>query len=498
MDNTASPVALPPAWIRRKSVRALRRAHARHQREEGGLRRVLGFWSLVAIGIGCTIGAGIFVLPGVIAATKAGPGILLSFLLAGVACAIAALCYAELAVIIPASGSAYSYTYATLGELAAWLIGWNLLLEYGLSNSAVAAGWGGYLSQLLDSVDLQLPARLMYATGQTVPGTEDIAFLNLPAVLAIAIPTVLMLFGIRESARFNNGMVSAKILVLLMFAALCAPSVHMENLHPFLPFGWQGVVSGAGVLFFLFVGFDAVSTVAEECVDPQRDLPRAILFGLGLIAILYVGVTFVLLGNVPLPELAHLGEPLAIGLERSGHPTAAWVLSAVAVVGILSIILVGAIGQTRILFVMARDGLMPSFMGRVHARSGTPAASTVLLGVVTALMAGTVPLDALADLVSIGTLAAFSAVSLAVVALRAQEPALERKFRAPGSPWLPILGIAINIWLMSALSEAVWIRFFVWIVVGLVIYFAWGQRSAGMVFDATMEAEPPEPPPLVD
>jgi APA family basic amino acid/polyamine antiporter len=495
-NSTASKLPYPAAWLRRKSVRALRRTHAAQQREEGGLKRVLGFWSLVAIGVGCTIGAGIFVLPGVIAATKAGPGILLSFVLAAVACAIAALCYAELAVIIPASGSAYSYTYATLGELAGWLIGWNLLLEYGLANSAVAAGWGGYLSQLLHSVGIELPPRLMYATGQTVPGTGEMAILNLPAVIAIAMPTVLMLLGIRESARFNNGMVMAKILVLLMFVAFCAHTVNLDNLQPFLPFGWQGVVSGAGVLFFLFVGFDAVSTVAEECVDPQRDLPRAILFGLTLIALLYVSVTFVLLGNVPLPELAHISEPLAEGLERGGHPLAAWILSAVAVIGILSIILVGAIGQTRILFVMSRDGLMPSFMGKVHSRTGTPAASTVVLGVVTAIMAGTVPLDALADLVSIGTLAAFSAVSLAVVALRAQEPALERKFRAPGSPWLPIIGIAINIWLMSALSQAVWIRFAVWIVVGLAIYFAWGQRSAGMVFDATIEAEPPEPPPL--
>lgn len=494
--NRPSPSAPRAAWIRRKSLRALRTSHAAAVSEGGGLRRVLGFWSLVAIGIGCTIGAGIFVLPGVVAATHAGPAILLSFLLAAVACAIAALCYAELAVIIPASGSAYSYTYATLGELAAWLVGWNLLLEYGLANSAVAAGWGGYLSQLLSSVGIELPARLMYATGQTVPGTGQISILNLPAVVAIGIPTMLMLLGIRESARFNNGLVLAKICVLLVFVALCLPAVDTAYLSPFLPFGWQGVVSGAGVLFFLFVGFDAVSTVAEECVDPQRDLPRAILFGLGIIALLYVSVTFVLLGNVPMPELGTIQEPLAVGLQRAGHPIAAWVLSMVAVVGILSIILVGAIGQTRILYVMARDGLMPSFMGRLHARSGAPVASTLLLGAVTALMAGTVPLDALADLVSIGTLAAFSAVSLAVIALRVQEPDLERKFHAPGSPWLPLIGVAINLWLMSALSEAVWIRFAVWIVVGLAIYFIWGQRSAGAVFDARTEAEPPEPPPL--
>lgn len=482
-------------WMRRKSVRALRRSHAEHTQAHGGLKRVLGLWSLVAIGIGCTIGAGIFVMPGVVAATHAGPGILLSFLLAAVACAIAALCYAELAVIIPAAGSAYSYTYATLGELAAWLIGWNLLLEYGLANSAVAAGWGGYLGQILGSVGIELRPELMYATGQAIPGGGT-GWINLPAVIAITLPTFLLLLGIRESARFNNALVAAKILVLLLFVALCVPAVKMGHFTPFLPFGWQGVISGAGVLFFLFVGFDAVSTVAEECVDPQRDLPRAIMIGLALIALLYVGVTFVLLGVIPPAELGTVQEPLAHGLDMSGHPVAAWVLSAVAVVGILGIVLVGSIGQTRILYVMARDGLMPRFMGRVDSRTGTPTASTLLLGVVTAILAGTIPLDALADLVSIGTLAAFSAVSLAVIALRVQEPALERKFRAPGSPWLPIIGIGINLWLMSALSEAVWIRFAVWIVLGLVIYFLWGMRSAGTVFDATREAEPEEPPPL--
>jgi APA family basic amino acid/polyamine antiporter len=488
-------MSLPGAWIRRKSVRALRRSHAEHTRTHGGLKRVLGLWSLVAIGIGCTIGAGIFVMPGVVAAQHAGPGILLSFVLAAIACAIAALCYAELAVIIPAAGSAYSYTYATLGELAAWLIGWNLLLEYGLANSAVAAGWGGYLGQILASIDIHLPPELMYATGQEIPGGGT-GWVNLPAVIAIALPTFLLLLGIRESARFNNALVTAKILVLLLFVALCVPAVKMGHFSPFLPFGWQGVISGAGVLFFLFVGFDAVSTVAEECVDPQRDLPRAILIGLALIAILYVSVTFVLLGIIPPEQLGIVQEPLAHGLDLTGHPVAAWVLSAVAVVGILGIVLVGSIGQTRILFVMSRDGLMPRFMGAVHARTGTPAASTLLLGAVTAVLAGTIPLDALADLVSIGTLAAFSAVSLAVIALREQEPELERRFRAPGSPWLPIIGIAINLWLMSALSEAVWIRFGVWIVLGLVIYFLWGQRSAGNVFDASREAEPEEPPPL--
>lgn len=483
--STPPPAPLP-TWLRRKPLTTTRDV-AGHG---GGLQRVLGFWSLVAIGIGCTIGAGIFVMPGIVAATHAGPAILLSFVLAAVACGIAAMCYAELAVLMPSAGSAYTYTYVTLGELAAWLIGWNLLLEYGLSNSAVAAGWGGYVQTLLAQVHVHIPPALMVATGHPIPNAvyqaagvvppavAEVGWLNLPAAIAVGLPTVLLLLGIRESARFNNAMVVAKVAVLLVFVALCLPAVQQAHFTPFAPFGAQGVISGAAVLFFLFIGFDAVSTVAEECEDPQRDLPRAIVVGLALVAALYVSVTAVLLGTLPLAALKELQEPLAKALEVAGHPLAAGVLSVVAVVGILSIILVAAIGQTRILFVMARDGLMPAFMGRVNPRSGSPAASVVLLGVVTAALAATVPLDALADLVSIGTLAAFSAVSAAVIVLRKRAPELPRGFRAPLVPALPLAGIGINLWLMSSLPGPVWIRFAVWMALGLALYFLWGQRSA--------------------
>ncbi|MEB3329803.1 MAG: amino acid permease [Candidatus Sericytochromatia bacterium] len=498
--------APPAAWRRRKALAPPREPDA----GGAGLKRVLGFWSLVAIGLGCTIGAGIFVMPGMVAATHAGPGILLSFLLAAVACGIAALCYAELAVLLPTAGSAYSYAYVALGELVAWLIGWNLLLEYGLSNSAVAAGWGGYVQGLLAQANVHIPPVLMVATGQPIPeavylaagvappAVAGVGWLNLPAAVAVGVPTVLLLLGLRESARFNNAMVVAKVLVLTMFVALCLPAFKGAHFEPFLPFGMQGVVSGAAVLFFLFIGFDAVSTVAEECQQPQRDLPRAIGVGLGLVATLYVAVTAVLLGAVPLQQLKDLPEPLAHALQAAGQPLAAGVLSVVAVVGILSIILVASIGQTRILYVMARDGLMPAFMGRVNPHSGSPVASVLLLGTVTAGLAATVPLDALADLVSIGTLAAFSAVSAAVVVLRLREPALERTFRMPLVPWLPLVGIGINLWLMASLPAPVWIRFAAWMAIGLALYFGWGQRAATrkLAADAAVsggEAPPPGP-----
>ncbi len=486
-----------PPWLRKKSIHALRALHAAQEAQGGGLKRVLGFWSLVAIGIGCTIGAGIFVWPGFVAASFSGPAVIVSFVIAAIACGIAALCYAELAVLIPASGSAYSYTYATLGEFAAWMIGWMLLLEYGLSNSAVAAGWGNYLAPLLKAVGFVIPPQFMYATGEAIPGTTLTGIVNVPAAIAVAIPTILLLFGIRESARFNNGMVLAKIAVLVMFVAFCVPAIKPEHFTPFAPFGWTGIMTGAAFLFFLFIGFDAVSTVAEECVDPQRDLPRAIMVGLGLVTALYVSVAAVLVGVVPLGNLKDLKEPLAYALSAAGHPVAASVLAVVAVIGILAIILIAAIGQTRILYVMARDGLMPRFMAQVSPRTGTPVASTILLGLITGLIAATVPLGILAELVSIGTLAAFSAVSIAVVVLRRTEPEIVRTFRTPLAPWLPIAGVVCNLYLMSTLPPAVWSRFAVWLAIGVTIYLAWGMRSAGKVFDPTTEATPPEEPPLV-
>lgn len=499
MATVGPPAPRATSFFRRKSIHALRALHDAKVAQEGGLKRVLGFWSLVSIGIGCTIGAGIFVWPGYVAATYAGPAVVLSFVFAAIACAIAALCYAELAVLIPASGSAYSYTYATLGELPAFMVGWALLLEYGLSNSAVASGWGNYLAPLLKAgLGYSIPPELMHATGEKIAGSAAVGVFNLPAAIAITIPTVLLLFGIRESARFNNTMVLAKIFVLGMFVALCLPAVKVEHFTPFMPMGVSGVMSGAAFLFFLFIGFDAVSTVAEECTDPQRDLPRAIMAGLAMVTVLYVSVAAVLIGVAPLAELKDIKEPLAYGLNLAGHPVAANVLAVVAVIGILAIILIAAIGQTRILYVMARDGMMPRFMTTISAKTGTPVASTILLGAITALIAGTQTLGDLAELVSVGTLTAFSMVSIAVIVLRRREPDLIRTFKTPMSPALPALGVVINVYLMTTLPKTIWVPYGVFLLVGLVVYFGYASQGASKVFDPASDPTPPDEPPLVE
>ena len=452
--------------------------------EHGSLKRVLGPWSVMLLGIGCTIGAGIFVMPGEVAAHHAGPAVILSFLLAAIASACAALCYSELAAMIPVSGSAYSYAYATLGEFVAWIIGWDLLLEYGLANAAVAAGWGGYLDQILRPMGWGLPAAWWHAPGQAIAGTSEVGIVNAPAALGILLVTGLLCLGIRESARVNGILVATKIAVLLLFIALCVPHVNPSHYTPFfLPEkGWGGVVTGAAVVFFLFIGFDAVSTVAEETRNPRFDMPFGILVGLTVVTALYMGVASVLTGVLPLDQLA-VSEPLAAALRATQHPRAAVLLSGVAVVGIASMLVVGSIGQTRILAVMARDGLMPGWMARIHPKLGTPVLSTLALGVVTAGLAACFPLDALADLVSIGTLSAFVVVMAGVLVLRYREPDRPRAFRTPWVPALPLAGIAINLYLMTGLAVAVWIRFLVWFGLGVACYALWGHASATRTLD---------------
>lgn len=482
--------------FRKKSLMGIRRAHAAHEAEganKPGLKKALGFWSLTALGIGCTIGTGIFVMPGFVAADHAGPAMVVSFLLAALASALAAVCYCELSNLVPASGSTYSYAYVAFGELIAWLIGWDLLLEYGLANSAVASGWGGYLNQVLRSFGVEIPVRFLYTPGEVIPGSTELGIFNLPAVLSIAIVTLLLIIGIRESARFNNGLVLAKLGVLVMFVLLCAPHFNPANMTPFMPHGWSGVMSGAALLFFVFVGFDTVSTVAEEAVDPQRNIPRALLTALSLVAVVYVAVGLTLTGVVPLEQLGPAKEPLAHALTMLQQPMAAWILSTVAVIGILSVLITGSIGQTRILYVMSRDGLMPRFMANVNHKTGAPVETTLLLGAITAVLAAAVPLSALADLVSIGTLAAFCMVSAGVIVMRRRAPNVERTFRVPWVPVLPIAGIGINLYLMFSLSAFTWMAFGIWIAIGLVVYFAWSRRSASKVFDPNEEAEPIEP-----
>ncbi|HEY9720930.1 MAG TPA: amino acid permease, partial [Oscillatoriaceae cyanobacterium] len=403
--------------------------------------------------------------------------------------------YAELGTLIPAAGSTYSYAYCTLGEIVAWLVGWDLMLEYGLANSAVAAGWGAYLNQILGGFHVQLPAVLLNAPGTPIPGTHEVAWFNAPAAFSILFVTALLVAGIKESARLNTALVAAKCGVLLMFLAVCAPHFDTAKLHPFMPFGWTGVMAGAGSLFFVFVGFDAVTTVAEETIEPQKNVPRGVLAALGIVTLLYVGVGLVLTGVMPLSAMRDDAHPLASALVLVHQPQAAFLLSFVAVVGILSVLLVGTIGQTRILYVMARDGLLPRLFSNVHARTGAPIEATVILGVITAILAAAVPLDALADLVSLGTLIAFCVVSIGVIILRRSQPELPRTFRCPWVPVLPIASVAANLYLMASLSWRIWVCYAFWMALGLAIYFAWSRRSASRVFTPNLEAEPA---PLLD
>jgi APA family basic amino acid/polyamine antiporter len=473
-----------------EAIRADHEAHVRGEHAHGpALKRELGLWSLVALGIGCTIGSGIFVMPAEIG-SQTGPAMVISFILAAIACGLAALSYCELANLIPASGSAYSYAYVALGEVVAWMVGWSLLLEYGLANSAVASGWGGYLNQILGGFGIHIPQQLLFAPGVPIPDTHLVGIFNAPAAFAIVLITVLLVSGIKESARVNNLLVTAKVLVLALFIALCVGSFEPSRMTPFVPFGWKAVAASAGQLFFLFVGFDAVSTVAEEAIDAQRDMPRGIVIALGIVTVLYVAVGLNLTGIYPLDKLKGLQEPLAAGLNLTGHPAAAYVLSLVAVIGILGVLIVGSIGQTRILYVMSRDGLMPKFMSKVHPATGTPVASTVVLGVVTALLAGCVPLDALWDMVSFGTLLAFCAVSAGVITMRHKAPHLPRLFTCPGVPFVPILSIVVNVALMCTLAPKSWLTFLGWMAAGLVVYFLWARKSATAVFTVTQE-EPP-------
>ena len=467
----------------RKSLDALR-ADA----EGGALRRTLGPYSLTALGVGSIIGTGIFVLTGTAASQHAGPSLVLSMIIAGIGCAFAGLCYAELAAMIPVAGSAYTYAYASVGEIVAWIIGWDLILEYALSASTVAVGWSGYFVSLLHDLGVTVPPALTAAPGTVVAtstGTSVSGVFNAPAASVVALVTALLAIGIRQSARANAGLVLVKSLVLVAFVALGLSYVRMENLTPFVPpntgefgaFGWSGVLRGAGVMFFAYIGFDAVSTAAQEAAHPQRDLPVGIIASLLICTVLYIAVALVLLGIVPYREL-NVADPLAVGIDRTGLRWFSPVVKMSAVLGLFSTILVQLLGQTRIFYSMSRDGLLPAVFGRVHARSGTPLASTLIVGAVVAVAAGLLPIGVLSQLVSIGTLFAFVLVCLGIVVLRRTAPSAPRPFRTPGVPWVPALGALICLAQMAGLPWSTWKRLFLWLAAGMVIYLAYGRRRA--------------------
>jgi APA family basic amino acid/polyamine antiporter len=470
--------------------------------EEGrpnSLRRALGAGDLIMLAIGAVIGAGIFSSIGTAAAGEilpsgevvrygAGPALVLSFLLLGLVCGLAALCYAELASMIPQAGSAYSYSYATLGELVAWIIGWDLILEYALSGATVAVGWSGYFVSFLRDLGLSLPPALTAAPGSTAAAADGSlvpGVFNLPAAAIVALVATLLVIGIRQSAGANTVLVVIKVVVLILFVGLGAAYVRRENLTPFIPpntgtfgaFGWSGVLRGAAIMFFAYVGFDAVSTAAQEARRPQRDMPIGILASLAICTVLYIAVALVLIGIVPYPKL-NVADPLAVGIDATGLTWFSPVVKVSALFGLFSTILVQLLGQSRIFYSMSRDRLLPPFFSAVHPRFRTPHLSTILTGSVVAVAAGLLPIGVLSELVSIGSLLAFVLVCVGVIVLRRTAPDTPRPFRVPWVPVIPVLGALVCLLQMVSLPWPTWERLLVWLVLGLGIYIGYGRRRA--------------------
>ncbi|MFC3886207.1 amino acid permease [Bacillus songklensis] len=442
------------------------------QSKQKSLNRSLSAFDLTLLGIGAIIGTGIFVLTGVVAAESAGPALILSFIMSGLACAFAAFCYAEFASTVPISGSVYTYTYATLGEIFAFLIGWDLMLEYLLATSAVATGWSAYFQSLLKGFGLELPAALSSA-----PGAGQGGLINLPAVVIILLITALLSKGVRESARVNNIMVFVKLAVIIAFIAAGIGYVKPENWQPFMPFGFEGVVTGAATVFFAYIGFDAVATAAEEVKRPQRDVPTGIVASLAICTILYIIVSLVLTGMVPFTKL-NVADPVSFALSFVGQDRLAGFISVGAITGITTVLLVMLYAQVRISYAMSRDGLLPKGLAKVHTKFQTPFKNTWLTGFIGAGIAGFVDLTTLAHLVNMGTLAAFTLISIAVIVMRKTHPNLERSFKVPFVPVLPAISALFCLYLMSSLPGITWIAFFIWIGIGLLVYFGYARKNS--------------------
>ena len=479
-----------------------------------GLRRSLSAFNLTTLGIGAVIGAGIFVLTGQAAAQYAGPAIVISFLISGFACLFAGLCYAEFASMIPISGSAYTYAYATMGEFVAWIIGWDLILEYLFAASTVSVGWSGYVVSFLKDFGLVIPAQFTAALGSVLVDIPQIGWklatpeltkslvesgvaiaslphltgiLNLPAMFVVAAITILLLIGIRESARFNNVMVVIKVFVILLFIGIGFMFVNKANWHPFIPkntgvwghYGWSGIFRGAAVIFFAYIGFDAVSTAAQEAKNPKRDMPIGILGSLGISTLLYILVAIVLTGIVSYTFL-NVADPIAVGVNAMGSGLF-WlrpIIKIAAIAGLSSVILVMLMGQPRIFFSMSKDGLLPPVFSKVHSRFKTPYVSTLITGFVALVLAGILPINILGELVSIGTLLAFAIVCIGIIILRVKKPDIPRPFRTPWVPLIPILGAGICILQMLSLPWETWARLIIWMAIGFIIYFAYGIRKS--------------------
>src|SRR4051812_275518 len=450
--------------------------------ERGGkaLKRTLSALDLTLLGIGAIIGTGIFVLTGTAAANQAGPGIVLSYVIAGLACGFAALCYAEFAAMIPISGSAYTYAYATLGEIFAWMIGWDLILEYAVGSMTVAVGWSGYFQRILAGFNVHLPV-WMSASPDPAAGT----LVNLPAILIVIGIMVLLVVGVRESARFNAAMVAVKLAAVAFFIIVGASYVKPANWSPFMPYGFSGVMTGAAVVFFAYIGFDAVSTTAEEAKNPSRDLPIGIIASLIICTVLYLVVAGILTGILPVvqykSDMQFLNAPVGYALAVINKDWAAGVVSAGAVAGITSVLLVMLMSQPRIFFAMSRDRLLPAGVSRVHPRFRTPYITTIITCAIVAAVAGFLPLNVVGEMTSIGTLFAFVVVSLAVIVLRYKRPEARRPFRVPGGNVIPVLGVLACVYLMVSLSVMTWVRFLGWLDIGMIIYWFYGRTHSPLV-----------------
>lgn len=454
-----------------------------------GLKRTLGKINLIALGVGAIIGAGIFVLTGQAAAQYAGPAVSISFIVAGFACAFAGLCYAEFASMIPIAGSAYTYAYATMGRLVAWIIGWALILEYLFSGSTVAVGWSGYVVNFLDSIGLHIPTVLSSAPiGVDTDGHMILtgSYINLPAVSIIFLVTILLYRGIKESASFNNIVVIVKLTVIVLFILLGWQYINQDNWHPFIPenngtfgqFGWSGVMRAASVIFFAYVGFDAVSTAAQEAKNPQRDMPWGILGSLVLCTIVYIIVSLVMTGMANYTEL-NTSAPIAVAIDKAGDLS--WFSPFIkigAIAGLSSVILVMLMGQTRIFYSMSNDGLFFKKFGEVHPKYQTPYFATIVTGSVALATSGLLPIGILGELVSFGTLLAFIIVCLGVLILRYQQPDLKRPFKTPLFPVVPVLGIISCLVVMFSLNTLILYIAFSWILVGLLVYYGYGRKHA--------------------
>ncbi len=463
---------------------------------ENRLKRVLGSFDVTMVGIGAIIGAGIFAMVGeaavgVASGHPAGPALILSFVLTAIACGFAALCYAEFAAMVPISGSAYSYAYATLGELVAWIIGWDLIIEYAIGNVAVAISWAGYFKELVKNLtgfDIPLWLCTDYRTFMqkgfdlsSVPEIAGISIIfNLPAVAIVLAITGILVIGIKESARFNSVMVCFKLAILAIFVGIGIYYFNIDNWTPFAPGGWRGVQSGAAVVFFAYIGFDAVSTVSEETKNPKRDMPIGIIGSLIICTIVYIVVTVALTGMIPFMELKEkIAQPLVAGLEYNKVNSAVIALIAFgSVIANTAVLLVFQLGQPRIFFAMSRDGLLPKFFSKVHPRFRTPHVTTIWTGVAVAALSAFCNIDEMANLCNIGTLFAFVLVCAGIMVLRYKDPKRERPFKVPGGVVLPILGIAFCLFLMAGLDKLTWLRFFGWLAIGLIIYFLYGMKNS--------------------